>query len=59
MWTIHPGFKALAILLGPASLIIAHQKITEHVGQEVANSSDPTALIRQARHSAANATRCP
>jgi hypothetical protein len=57
MRKIHPGFTALAILLGPASLIIAHQKIIEYAGQEVANSSDPAALIRQAYASCSEAPR--
>jgi hypothetical protein len=30
MRKIHPGFIALAVLLGPATLILAHQKITEY-----------------------------
>ena len=28
MRKIHPGFIAIAILLGPATLIFAHEKIT-------------------------------
>jgi hypothetical protein len=57
MRKIHPGFKALAILLGPACLIIAHQKITEYAGQGIANPSDPAALIRQAYASCSEAPR--
>jgi hypothetical protein len=30
MRKIHPGFIAIAILMAPASLIIGHQKITDH-----------------------------
>ncbi|MBD2749975.1 hypothetical protein IC232_25205 [Microvirga sp. BT688] len=48
MRKIHPGFTALAILLGPASVIIAHGKITEYSQQTVAKPSDPAAIIRQA-----------
>ena len=48
MRKIHTGFTALAILLGPASVIIAHQKITEHFQPELASPSDPVATIRQA-----------
>lgn len=47
MRKIHPGFKALAILLGPASIIIGHQKITEHFQQDIAAPSY-AAIIRQA-----------
>ena len=48
MRKIHHGFIALAILLGPASVIIAHQKITDFFQQEEISSSDSTAVIRQA-----------
>jgi hypothetical protein len=57
MRKIHPGFTALAILLGPASLIIAHEKITDYAGQEVANPSDPSALIQQVNASCSEAPR--
>ena len=48
MRKIHHGFIALAILLGPASVIIAHQKITDIFQQEEVSSSDSAAIIRQA-----------
>lgn len=48
MRKIHPGFTALAILLGPASAIIGHQKVTEYFQPEVANPSDTAALVHQA-----------
>ena len=48
MRKIHPGFIALAILLGPASLIIGHQKITQVLKQEALSPSDPAALIQLA-----------
>jgi len=48
MRKIHPGFTALAILLGPASVIIAHQKITEYAQQKKVSSPDAAAAIRQA-----------
>jgi hypothetical protein len=48
MRKIHPGFTALAILLGPASIIIGHQKITGYLQPDVANPSDTAALVQQA-----------
>ena len=47
MRKIHHGFTALAILMGPASVIIAHQKISDFFQQEQVSSSDPAAVIRQ------------
>jgi len=47
MRKIHPGFTALAILLGPASIIIGHQKITGYLQPDVANPSDSAALVQQ------------
>jgi len=48
MRKIHHGFIALAILLAPASIITAHQKITDISQQEQVGSSDSAAIIRQA-----------
>jgi hypothetical protein len=48
MRKIHPGFTALAILLGPASGIIAHQKVTDFFQREEVSSSDSAAISRQA-----------
>ncbi|MBM1173749.1 hypothetical protein [Microvirga arabica] len=48
MRNIHHGFIALAILLGPASVIITHQKITDIFQQEAVTSSDSAAIIQQA-----------
>ena len=48
MRKIHPGFTALAILLGPASAIIGHQKVTEYFQPDVDNPSDTAALVQQA-----------
>ena len=48
MRKIHPGFKALAILLGPASLIIGHQKITQVLEQDALTPSEPAAPVQQA-----------
>lgn len=46
MRKIHPGFIALAILGGPASIILAHQKLTYR--QETYSSLDLPALFQQA-----------
>lgn len=48
MRKIHPGFTAIAILLGPASGIIAHQKATDFFQREEVSSSDSAAISRQA-----------
>jgi hypothetical protein len=48
MRKIHPGFIALAVLLGPATLILAHETITRSPAQEVFASFDPPAILRQA-----------
>ena len=48
MRKIHPGFIAIAILLGPATLILAHEKITRTPAQEVFESFDPPPILRQA-----------
>ena len=48
MRKIHPGFTALAILLGPASGIIAHQKVTDFFQREEVSSSNSAAISRQA-----------
>jgi hypothetical protein len=42
MRKIHPGFKALAILLGPATLILAHQKASDYLSR--AGAFDPERL---------------
>ena len=48
MRKIHPGFIALAALLGPATLILAHEKITQSPAQEVFEPFDPPPIVRQA-----------
>ena len=48
MRKIHPGFIAVAILLGLATLILAHEKITRTPAQEVFESFDPPPVLRQA-----------
>jgi hypothetical protein len=45
---VRHGFIALAILGGPASLILAHQKLTETLPQDASNPSDVAAIVQQA-----------
>jgi len=47
MRTIHSGFIAIAILLGPATLILAHEKVTRTPAQLVFEASDPPPIVRQ------------
>lgn len=48
MRKIHPGFIALAVLLGPTSLIVAHETITRSPAQQIFESFDPPPIVRQA-----------
>lgn len=48
MRRIHHGFIAIAILIGPASLILAHEKLTRTPAQEIFESVDPPPILRQA-----------
>jgi hypothetical protein len=48
MRKIRHGFIALAILGGPASLILAHQKLTENLTLGATNPSDVAAIVQQA-----------
>lgn len=45
MRKIHPGFIALAIIGGPASLILAHQKLTGV--HETYRPFEPSALVEE------------
>ena len=47
MRKIHPGFIAIAIFLGPATLILAHERITRSPAQMVFESFDPPPNLRQ------------
>jgi hypothetical protein len=47
MRKIHHGFIAIVILAGPASLILAHEKLTRTPAQEVFESFDPPPILRQ------------
>jgi hypothetical protein len=48
MRKIRHGFIAIAVLGGPASLILAHQKLTETLLQGASNPSDVGAIVQQA-----------
>ena len=48
MRQIHPGFIALAVLLRPATLIVAHETITRSPAQQVFEAFDPPPTVRQA-----------
>jgi hypothetical protein len=48
MRKIRHGFIALAILGGPASLILAHQKLMEAFPQDAYIPSDVAAIVQQA-----------
>jgi hypothetical protein len=45
MRKIRHGFIAIAILGGPASIILAHQKLTETLMQDASNLSDVAAIV--------------
>jgi hypothetical protein len=46
MRKLRHGFIAIAILGGPASLILAHQKLTETWPQEASSPVDVTTLVQ-------------
>jgi hypothetical protein len=48
MRKISHGFIAIAILGGPASIILAHQKLTETWPQAASSPVDVTTLVQQA-----------
>jgi hypothetical protein len=57
MRKIHHGFIAIAILGGPASIILAHQKITETLPQGASNPTDVAAIVQQAYSRCSEAPR--
>jgi hypothetical protein len=57
MRKIHHGFIAITILLGPPSLILAHEKITRTPAQELFESFDPPPVSRQAYTQCAEAPK--
>jgi hypothetical protein len=48
MRKIHHGLIAIAILGGPASIILVHQKLTETVPQEASSPIDVTTIVQRA-----------
>jgi hypothetical protein len=46
MRKIHPGFIAIAILMGPAALITAHHKISEYLSPPLHQNTEALNLIR-------------
>jgi hypothetical protein len=57
MRKIHHGFIAVVILAGPASLILAHEKLTRTPALEVFESYDPPPILRQAYTQCAEAPK--
>jgi hypothetical protein len=46
MRKIHPGFIAIAILMGPAALVTAHHKISEYLSPPLHQNTEALNLIR-------------
>jgi hypothetical protein len=57
MRKIRHGLIAIAILGGPASLILAHQKLTESLTQGASHPSDVAAIVQQAYSRCSEALR--
>jgi hypothetical protein len=57
MRQIHHGFIAIAILGGPASIILAHQTLTETLTHGESNPSDVAAIVQQAYSRCSEAPR--
>jgi hypothetical protein len=57
MRKIHHGFIAIVILAGPATVILAHEKITRTPAQEVFESFEPPPSLRQAHSQCAEAPK--
>ena len=57
MRKIQHGFIAIAILAGPASIILAHQRLTATVPQNTSNPFDVAATVQQAYSRCAEAPR--
>jgi hypothetical protein len=55
MRKIHHGFITIAILGGPASIILAHQTLTGTLPQEIPVPADITAIVQQAYSKCAEA----
>jgi hypothetical protein len=57
MRKIHHGFIAIVVLAGPASLVLAHEKLTRTPAQEAFESFDPPPILRQAYTQCAEAPK--
>ncbi len=57
MRKIRHGFIAIAILGGPASIILVHQKLTETLPQNASDPSDVAAIVQQAYSKCAETPR--
>ena len=57
MRKIHHGVIAIGILMGPASLIFVHEKLTRTPTQELFESFDPPPILRQAYTQCAEAPK--
>ncbi len=47
MRKIHPGFTAIAILLGPAALISGHHKLSSYLSSPDRSAPDPVKVLQQ------------
>ena len=47
MRKIHPGFTAIAILLGPAALISGHHKLSSYLSSPDQSAPDPVKVLQQ------------
>jgi hypothetical protein len=47
MRKIHPGFMAIAILLGPAALISGHHKLSSYLSSPDLSAPDPVKVLQQ------------
>jgi hypothetical protein len=57
MRKIRPGITAIAILMGPAALIIGHQKISEYLSPSEPNNAEPVEVLWQIYHSCSEPTK--
>ena len=57
MRKIHHGFIAIGILMGPAGIIFAHEKLTRTPAQEIFELFDPPPILRQAYTQCAGAPK--
>jgi hypothetical protein len=50
MRKIQPGFTAIAVLMGPASLIIGHQKISDYLSPTKSREAEPIEVLQRIYH---------